>query len=153
MKTCSKCNQSKDLEAFSVNKTSKDGRYSICKGCRGERRRESYKDTSGAANLKYYHNITPERFNQILEAQGGVCRLCDTDTPGGSGTWHVDHDHACCPGVRACGNCIRGLLCSKCNLRVGQIEAALIREKQPGVLSVFSYIESRVDDWVDGVLD
>jgi len=34
----------------------------------------------------------------------------------------LDHDHACCPGVRACGACIRGALCNSCNFRLGTVE-------------------------------
>ena len=31
----------------------------------------------------------------------------------------VDHDHACCSGEVACGNCVRGVLCSNCNTALG----------------------------------
>ena len=33
----------------------------------------------------------------------------------------VDHDHACCPGGRSCGSCVRGILCRKCNVAIGYL--------------------------------
>jgi hypothetical protein len=34
----------------------------------------------------------------------------------------VDHDHSCCPGRKACGKCIRGLLCANCNQGLGKFK-------------------------------
>lgn len=35
----------------------------------------------------------------------------------------IDHDHACCDTLPACGKCVRGPLCGGCNIRVGHWEA------------------------------
>jgi hypothetical protein len=35
----------------------------------------------------------------------------------------IDHDHKCCPGKTACGKCVRGLLCNRCNLLLGMVES------------------------------
>ena len=43
----------------------------------------------------------------------GLCRIC-----GDPGT-DIDHDHACCPGRKACGRCVRGLVCRDCNRGLG----------------------------------
>jgi hypothetical protein len=47
-----------------------------------------------------------------------VCRIC-----GRSGDLMViDHDHTCCNlgrSGRHCGNCIRGVICSRCNKGLG----------------------------------
>jgi len=36
---------------------------------------------------------------------------------------HMDHDHKCCSSRHSCGKCVRGLLCSRCNLLLGVVEA------------------------------
>lgn len=64
--------------------------------------------------------LTPETFDAILERQGGGCGVCGTI----SDSWQVDHDHKCCPGRRSCGNCVRGILCPRCNQQLlPQIES------------------------------
>jgi recombination endonuclease VII len=65
------------------------------------------------------YGLTAASFDALLATQGGGCRICQTIKPGARG-WHVDHDHACCPGNRTCGQCVRGLLCHSCNLMLGQ---------------------------------
>ena len=61
----------------------------------------------------------------FLEAQGGAC-VCglvfDVYGSDKSSRYCVDHDHACCPGERSCGDCIRGLLCNACNLVLGHAD-------------------------------
>lgn len=80
-----------------------------------EARRASYR----RANLKSHFGLTEAELEAMITAQNGRCLLCGSDEPGGSGRWAIDHDHACCPGKRTCGKCIRGLLCNQCNLGLG----------------------------------
>jgi hypothetical protein len=68
------------------------------------------------------YNITPEVYDALLESQGGVCAICGTDEPGGRGEFLVDHDHSCCPHAGSCGECVRGLLCIRCNTALGMFE-------------------------------
>ena len=70
-------------------------------------------------NSKWRYGIDHEERDALLESQGGVCAICGSDEPRGRG-WVVDHDHSCCPGIRSCGECVRGILCHKCNLMLGQ---------------------------------
>src|SRR5690606_4577474 len=68
------------------------------------------------------YGLTQEQWGEMLAAQGGRCAIWRTDEPGGHGTWHTDHDHACCAGRRSCGACVRGLLCAACNLGIGYLQ-------------------------------
>mgnify|MGYP001004238889 CR=1 FL=1 len=72
------------------------------------------------------YGLEPGGLQALLEAQGGLCALCSTDLT--QTKMHVDHDHSCCTGRRkACGKCVRGLLCVACNLLEGQMVAYLER--------------------------
>lgn len=69
-------------------------------------------------NLKRSHGMTPEQYDEMLAAQGGVCASClMPETVVSNGTLNslpVDHDHA--TGQR------RGLLCHRCNRALGLLQ-------------------------------
>ena len=46
-------------------------------------------------------------------------------------SFHIDHDHSCCPGSTSCGMCIRSPLCMACNILIGHMEKA-----GPGVVAL-----------------
>jgi len=117
--------------------TGQSHRY--CTSCRLERRK---------AQGREYHNNYPERqrkwqqdnpdkvlgaqyrhrfgiglsdYETLLEIQDGRCWICKK-TPDENTLQRrlaVDHNRTCCSGKRSCGNCIRGLLCQRCNQGVG----------------------------------
>lgn len=132
---CYKCKAVKPSEAFSsASKT-------YCRECdcvearrwaaANPEKRAAYKRTAivraAAADPDYYRKLTLRKFGLTLEAyddlllrQEARCAICRTAEPGGRhGTWHVDHDHTCCPHGKSCGGCIRGLLCQNCNIGLG----------------------------------
>ncbi len=88
-------------------------------------------------NLGYHYKLTVERYREILSAQGGKCAICGIDSPTDVRTsrFHVDHDHACCPSDRTCGNCVRGLLCHACNTALGNF-----KDDPDVLLSAFNYL-------------
>lgn len=75
------------------------------------------------------YGITKE-FWETESAKG--CQICGTT----SGTLHVDHDHNCCPGQKACcGKCVRGLICGSCNRGIG-----LLRDDHELVAKAAAYL-------------
>lgn len=69
------------------------------------------------------HRLSEDDYYGMLEAQGGVCAICGTDT-----RLVIDHDHGCCSSspdqpTKTCGLCVRGLVCYRCNLALGMVEA------------------------------
>lgn len=80
---------------------------------------ESNKDNIRKKYLRDKYKITLEQYNKMLEEQDYVCAICKQHNAAGQAL-SVDHDHKCCPGARSCGDCVRALLCSKCNTGLGQ---------------------------------
>lgn len=117
MKTCTKCGK----------EFPRSERRYRCRDCvreysknRYERVREDRLAWERWAHLRRTYGLTQERYEELLAHQAGGCGVCRTTEPGGRGNnFHVDHDHACCPGKKSCGLCIRGLLCAKCNNGLG----------------------------------
>lgn len=78
------------------------------------------------AYLRERYKMTWERYSELVEAQNGVCAMC-SNSPTAKRRLVVDHDHACCPGNRTCGNCVRGILCLTCNVWLGVFESVEIQ--------------------------
>ncbi len=127
MKTCSKCGAEKPLTDFSFD-THWQRHRAACKVCMTKTNAAYQKTAAGKlshrrAILKHRYNITSERYDEMLAEQGGGCAICASSESGRVGRlFSVDHDHACCPGTRSCGQCVRGLLCLRCNNGLGWFE-------------------------------
>ena len=84
---------------------------------RSARWRQANPDANKRHELKAKYGITLEQYNQMLGDQNGVCAICKKPETkrlaGKTQTLAVDHCHKT-------GN-IRGLLCSKCNLGIGNL--------------------------------
>lgn len=107
-KWCTECAGWWPEDHYSVVRHNKDGLNTRCRECIAR-----YKHAAR-------YNLTPEEFDALRERQGNRCGICECPQPSGRGGWHIDHDHSCCPqGYGACGNCVRGLLCSSCNHLLG----------------------------------
>lgn len=113
------------------------GLSSACKPCANKRtaawraeraaKKSDLPEWTRRNNLKKY-NVTPEWFDATLAKQGGRCAVCGTTDAGGKhGQFHIDHDHSCCPKGKSCGKCVRGLLCHRCNVGLGNFKDDLAR--------------------------
>lgn len=79
-----------------------------------KRSKENHKKNTEKAKwhrLWYTHRLSKATYMSVLDVQNGVCAICKEDK-----RLYVDHDHSCCNSEMSCGQCIRGLICQKCNL-------------------------------------
>lgn len=44
------------------------------------------------------------------------CDFCSSEE-----NLQIDHDHSCCDTKRLCGNCVRRVLCKRCNTGIGHL--------------------------------
>ncbi len=83
------------------------------------------------------HGWDAELYDATFRLQNGVCAICKRpETRVGQTFLSIDHDHRCCPGPFSCGDCIRGLLCDRCNRGIG-----FFRETAATLRSAADYIE------------
>lgn len=140
VKICVLCGAEKPLDAFGKRQGPSDGRSKKCKDCVNKLSREKYpekaeihckrqkqsrKDNPIAHrgyDMKKRFGLDWGSFNVLFDAQGRKCAGCGaTESGEKSGSWHIDHDHKCCPlpKRKTCGKCTRGILCRWCNMALG----------------------------------
>jgi phage-related protein len=161
MITCSKCKETKPTTDYWKDSSRSSGYKGYCKKCKPDRKTyfktwqekklrenpdywkklEANRDpaTRRASNrkstLKKY-NLTPEEYQQILEAQNGKCAICKKkETFDQTGKeLAVDHSHKT-------GE-VRGLLCQTCNQALGMLGDSL--ELLHSAISYLAKSEQRV---------
>ena len=100
------------------------------------------------SNLMALYRLTIEQYEDVYMQQGGCCAICrdkisraydpsveKTARGPKRGQAYIDHNHACCPGRRTCGKCLRGLLCSRCNAGLGSF-----RDKPDLLMAAVKYL-------------
>jgi hypothetical protein len=120
LKPCSRCGVLKTLGKFYSNSHSPDGRRSTCIACHKHVLAHGYKkhgrnqsrDTA-IKRLRQF-GITPDEYNTMFLAQGGVCAICGKHQKQCKRSLAVDHCHH--------SGRIRGLLCMSCNTKLGWYE-------------------------------
>ena len=117
-KVCTQCNVEQPATQYY-------GRSSWCKDCHSDYRRAralTHPDTYRDSYYRCVYGISLVQYEEMLAVQQGGCAICHQPCASGR-RLSIDHDHACCPGTKSCGNCVRGLLCHHCNVHiVGIIE-------------------------------
>lgn len=116
-KICSLCNSPM------IRKFRKDGRSRgwTCQPCDNKKIYNYYRENPDRlrdAQLWVHHKVRLDKYTEILNRQDNSCASCTRQDV----KLVIDHDHACCPGKRSCGNCVRGLLCSSCNIAAGMAD-------------------------------
>lgn len=118
---------------------------SYCKDCRKKQAKKSKQDRVESDPQGYKamwrrirlakYGLTEEDYDSMLSAQGRVCASCgEPETYRFKGSvvpLAVDHDHDCCSAQnRSCGQCVRGLLCRRCNMAIGMAKnsPAMLRQ-------------------------
>lgn len=113
--TCSQCGP-----GVRVHRASSGRKYWFCAPPPVPMEDRRVRQTTRHYKLWHSYRITEVEWDEKFMQQGGRCMVCGTNDPGTKG-WSTDHDHACCPGRRSCGKCIRDILCSRCNVGVGML--------------------------------
>lgn len=121
-KPCTKCGLVKEPGDFYASIKRRDGLTSWCRDCTKANSRAQGREKHREWKLAQKYQLTPEQYADMLQAQGGRCAIRDVPQSASARAFAVDHDHACCPGKHSCGDCVRGLLCIKCNLGLGSFE-------------------------------
>jgi hypothetical protein len=94
-----------------------------CRLCHVERENARYHADPIARrerDRERYYGITPEQQRALYDSQDGRCANKGCRVQIDYRKAHVDHDHACCAFIPACGTCVRGFLCGDCNTALGR---------------------------------
>lgn len=164
-RVCKKCSTSLPISDFWISDKDRGYLRSSCKTCdratarawysRTDRNREKAKATSRAyqqshkrppavtrrASLKHKYGLSEADYTHMLASQDGKCALCVSPNCGrtagkwSAGHFMVDHDHST--------GRVRGLLCHKCNVRVGAYEGLLA---DVGVHKLVAYLTGASSD-------
>lgn len=102
MKKCSGCKENKELNHFHKHVGRKHGVTEYCKVCRN--------DMIVTARF----NLKPGQLKEMFQKQNNKCAICNDDRNLFIKGLAVDHCHKT--------GKIRGLLCSKCNIGLGQFK-------------------------------
>jgi len=130
-KVCKVCGTDKSIDDFNTHYGKKDLHRNECIVCQKEHARAYYptiaveqrekgkiyhathKEEYHGWHLKGKFNNSLADYQRMLDEQGGKCKICGSDKPGGKIIhFSVDHDHKT--------GAVRSLLCTNCNHGVGR---------------------------------
>ena len=134
----------KEPDAKKAYRVQFDANGQVCGFCNKYQPFVNFKQVSDDRSLSGYfgqckvcclikrHNLTRADYDSMLNKQNNSCAICFQSTT----TWHIDHDHKCCPGKLSCGKCVRGILYGPCNTGIG-----MLKEDPTIMLSAIEYLE------------
>jgi hypothetical protein len=146
MRQCTACGESKPLAT--AYRKRRGGYRKECRTCQYAKEKE-WREAQGpqyrrATTQWELYRLSWDDYLEMLEKQGGKCAICRGAFSDDPRLIHTDHDHGCehpGKGRKCCRECVRGILCHRCNIFVGWIENDYRR-----IGDVFSYLG------VDGVV-
>lgn len=103
-KQCRSCDTWLPVDQYGKNAKNADGLHSYCANC----------DHDIIITRRY--GVPRGWYRTTLAAQNGVCAVCQ-QPPANARKMHVDHAHTHCR--TGCADCVRGILCSRCNTGIG----------------------------------
>ena len=130
MKMCAVCKVAKPFEDFYDGYKAKKQRdipnrkypHSRCKECDHARvkvynknNRAKVRKQQLISHRRREYGLTEEEYNNMILSQNNMCAICNKPS---DRTLHIDHDHAT--------GKVRGLLCSNCNLGIGNLQEDLV---------------------------
>lgn len=119
-KQCKVCLEVKPLAKFP--RKSDGRRYHFCEVCKPDQIKRS--------NVKRKFGLTLEKYTELIT---NGCVIC-----GSTYRLAIDHDHTCCSGSYSCGECIRGALCMRHNLALGNVRDSVEELRQ-----LINYLENK----------
>jgi hypothetical protein len=82
------------------------------------------------------YNLEAGGYDELYEYQGGCCAICRR-ARGVKRNLAIDHAHSCCNRNGSCGECVRGLLCMRCNSLLAHIRDDVSTAKR-----IYEYLDS-----------
>jgi recombination endonuclease VII len=107
-KQCRSCDEWLPEGAYTKSRSNADGLSGECREC------------VHVAGMTKRYGVDPSWYSETLRKQNGGCAVCGTRP--GQRKLHVDHAHSHCSDDKACPECVRGLLCTKCNTGIGMFD-------------------------------
>ena len=137
-KRCTICRKLLPISEFGKNKLGKEGLQAYCRPCNNLQHRQYRKDHPEKERevylrrrqknlekflynkkefaIKWRYGITMDEYNKMIEKSENRCAICNKEFTKDNHV-HIDHDHSKNKGDNGF---IRGLLCGKCNIGLGQ---------------------------------
>ena len=118
-KRCTRCKQIKHVNDFRLVANDAHLRRASCTSCQNSHRQKSYYKK----DIFNKYGITIDDYNAMLAQQNGKCKVCGSDNSVGNRrmTMPLCIDHCHITGK------VRGLLCSKCNMGIGNFDDSVER--------------------------